>query len=71
MVDNKELNGLPEILTLQQACKVLNCHPNTLRKWDNNGFLKAIRFGVRRDRRYKKADILKLINQRNGRGLKK
>jgi len=60
---NKKLTSLPDILTLQQACDVLNCHPNTLRKWDNKGLLKAMRFGTRRDRRYKKNDILKLLNQ--------
>jgi excisionase family DNA binding protein len=52
----------PEILTLKQACEVLNCHANTLRKWDNNGFLKAIRFGTRKDRRYRKEDIAKFLN---------
>lgn len=65
--NDKNLSNLPDILTLQQASDVLNCHPNTLRKWDNKGFLKAIRFGARRDRRYRKTDILKLINQQNGR----
>ena len=54
---------LPDILTLQQACGVLNCHPNTLRKWDNSGFLKAIRFGTRGDRRYHKKDIEKLVSK--------
>ena len=60
-MDKKEVNikGLPNVLTLQQACNVLNCHPNTLRNWDNQGLLKAIRFGNRRDRRYKKEDIVK------------
>ena len=52
---------LPDILTLQQASRLLNCHPNTLRNWDNDGKLKAIRFGSRGDRRYRKADILKLL----------
>lgn len=52
-----------EILTLKQACEFLNCHPNTLRNWDNKGTLKAIRFGTRKDRRYKKKDILRLINK--------
>lgn len=56
MKDNKK-----EIITLRQACEILHCHPNTLRKWDNSGFLKAIRFGTRGDRRYYKTDIEKLI----------
>lgn len=54
-------NKLPNILTLKQACEVLNCHPNTLRNWDKRGILTAIRFGNRKDRRFKKEDILKLI----------
>jgi len=56
--------NLPEILTLKEACEVLNCHPNTLRNWDNEGTLKAIRFGKRGDRRYRKEDILAIINKR-------
>lgn len=55
-------NKYPDILSLQQACEILNCHPNTLRNWDKKGILKSIRFGTRQDRRYKKSDILKLIN---------
>jgi excisionase family DNA binding protein len=53
-----------EIITLKEACEILHCHPNTLRKWDNKGFLKAIRFGTRGDRRYRKSDILKLLRQK-------
>lgn len=53
---------LPNILTLKQAAEVLNCHPNTLRQWDRKGILPAIRFGNRKDRRYKKEDILRLLD---------
>ena len=56
--------SLPDILTLEQACKLLNCHPNTLRNWDNKGILKAIRFGTRKDRRYRKSDIMKVLNNK-------
>jgi excisionase family DNA binding protein len=55
---------LPDVLTLKQACEILNCHPNTLRNWDNQGTLKAIRFGKRGDRRYKKEDILKILSKK-------
>ena len=54
-------DNLPDILTLQQACELLNCHQNTLRNWDNKGILKAIRFGERKDRRYRREDIIKLL----------
>lgn len=59
----RKIEKLPEILTLQEACELLNCHPNTLRNWDNKGILRAIRFGKRGDRRYKKEDILAIINK--------
>ena len=51
------------ILTLQQACEILNCHPNTLRNWDNQVILKAIRFGKRGDRRYRKSDVLAVLKK--------
>jgi len=54
-----------DIITLSEACKILSCHPNTLRKWDNSGFLKAIRFGARGDRRYRKSELLKRIIKNN------
>lgn len=51
----------PKLLTLQQACTLLNCHPNTLRAWDKKGYLVAIRFGTRGDRRYKREIVMNLI----------
>lgn len=51
----------PDIITLKEASKVLKVHPNTLRQGDEKGILKAIRFGQRKDRRYKTEDILKLL----------
>lgn len=54
---------LPDMLTLQQASDILNVHPNTLRNWDNEGVLKAVRYGKRGDRRYRKENILKILNK--------
>lgn len=56
---------VPELLTLQEACDLLKVHPNTLRQWDRNGTLPAIRIGAKRVRRYKKEDIIKYLQSRS------
>lgn len=60
----KNEQEIPELLSLKEAAEILKCHPNTLRQWDKKGILIAVRFGERRDRRYRKEDILKLLNQK-------
>ena len=60
----KNKHKIPELLTLKEACAILKCHPNTLRQWDANGILPAIRIGTKRVRRYKKENILKLLSQK-------
>lgn len=54
----------PKLLTLKEACEILHVHPNTLRVWDEKGILKAVRFGVRGDRRYRRDDIVRLIDNK-------
>lgn len=56
---------IPQLLSMREACELLKVHPNTLRLWDKKGILKAVRFGARKDRKYKKEDLLKLIRQDN------
>lgn len=63
MPKNQKLDKIPELLTLKEACAILKCHPNTLRQWDKKGIFVAIRIGVKKVMRYKKEDILKLLNQ--------
>lgn len=50
-------------LTLTEVSELLKIHPNTLRNWDANGTLKAIRIGVKKVRRYRQSDIDKFINK--------
>lgn len=57
----QEQEEVPELLTLQEACDLLKVHPNTLRQWDNNGTLPAIRIGAKRVRRYRKEDIINYL----------
>lgn len=60
-----DTKSLPDVLTMRQVSELLNVHPNTLRQWDAKGVLPAIRIGVRGDRRYKKQDVLKLLEQKD------
>lgn len=53
----KSEQELPEYLTLQEVSRMLKVHPNTLRVWDKNGALQAVRIGVKRIRRYRKSDV--------------
>jgi len=48
---------LPKLLTLRQVAEILHVHPNTLRLWDNQRHLRAIRLGTRRDRRYERDEV--------------
>ncbi len=57
----KQLKKVPEVFTLREAAELLCCHMNTLRNWDNKGILKAIRFGSRKDRRYRRSDIERVL----------
>lgn len=52
---------LPEYLTLPEVVKILKVHPNTLRNWDRDGTLKAIRIGKRNIRRWNKSDVLRFL----------
>jgi len=50
------------LLTLKEAANFLGVKSVTLRKWDNEGKLKAVRIGARQDRRYRMEDLVKMID---------
>ena len=57
-----------ELLTIHQAAQILKVHVGTLRRWDRESKLKAVRIGSRRgigDRRYRKEDIENYIKQKD------
>lgn len=45
------------------ATEMLGVNPETLRRWDRDGKLKAVIISKRGDRRYRKEDILKLTTK--------
>ncbi len=47
-----------KLLRIKQAAELLGVAPLTLRRWDKSGRLKAIRIGLRNDRRYERKKLL-------------
>jgi len=45
------------MLTTSEVAYLLNVHINTVRRWSNQGILKAYRVGPRGDRRFYRDDI--------------
>ena len=50
-----------DLLSVGQAAEVLSVHPDTLRRWAAKGLLRAYRVGPRRDRRFHRSEVVRLI----------
>lgn len=61
--NSKNEQEITEPYSLKEASEVLKCHPNNFRQWDEKGILVDVRFGARKDRRYRKEDIFSLLCQ--------
>ncbi len=53
----------PDLLTLKQVSKILNVHANTLRNWEREGLILAVRIGRRGDRRFTKNVVNKILHR--------
>jgi len=59
MRENKQ--NPDKLLTIKEVADLFNVHVETLRRWDKEGKLKAVRIGKLGHRKYKKSDIDKLL----------
>jgi len=72
MVDyNGDYNGVSPMLTTSEVARVLNVHINTVRRWSNQGILKAYRIGSRGDRRFRREDVDSIFSSDGGQGRKR
>ena len=51
------------MLTVNDVARHLNIHVSTVRRWSNEGILKAYRIGRRGDRRFQEEDIANFLLQ--------
>jgi len=49
------------MLRTGEACRILCIHSNTLRRWSEQGIVKAYRIGPRGDRRFRRDDVAALL----------
>jgi len=54
-----------DMLTVREVAQLLHVHPNTLRRWSNNGRIRAYRITPRGDRRYKREEIDRFLAELN------
>ena len=58
MANPKEIDPM---LTVSDVALLLSVHINTVRRWSNQGILRAYRVGSRGDRRFRREDIASLF----------
>ena len=59
------VRGPGVMLTTGEACRLLNVHSNTLRRWAATGMIKAYRVGPATHRRYRREDVAALLIEQN------
>ena len=51
------------MLTVGEVAKLVYVHENTVRRWSDQGKLKAFRIGPRSDRRYRQDDLYSFLTE--------
>jgi excisionase family DNA binding protein len=57
------LSDTVQLLDISEAAQFLNVSETSLRRWTNAGVLPCLRIGLRRERRFRRADLLSFMEQ--------
>lgn len=56
---------LGPMLTVREVARLLHIHSNTVRRWSDQGIIRAYRVTRRGDRRFQREDITRFLMQLN------
>jgi excisionase family DNA binding protein len=66
---NDNHNNIDPMLTTSDVARLLNVHINTVRRWSNQGVIKAYRIGSRGDRRFRQEDVSTFLAEQQNNGV--
>jgi excisionase family DNA binding protein len=58
-------SNLGYLMTVREVSTILHVHPNTLRRWADQGMIKSYRISRRGDRRFKRNDVDRFLAELN------
>jgi excisionase family DNA binding protein len=62
MVDDRQMRPM---LTVREVAELLHIHTNTVRRWSDQGVLRAYRIAHRGDRRFRREDVARFLAELN------
>jgi excisionase family DNA binding protein len=62
MVDDRQIRPM---LTVREVAELLHIHTNTVRRWSDQGVLRAYRIAQRGDRRFRREDVARFLAELN------
>jgi excisionase family DNA binding protein len=62
MVNDRQIRPM---LTVREVAELLHIHTNTVRRWSDQGVLRAYRIAHRGDRRFRREDVARFLAELN------
>ncbi len=63
MVEDRQV--IRPMLTVREVAELLHIHANTVRRWSDQGVLRAYRIAHRGDRRFRREDVARFLAELN------